>query len=197
MLQSCRPPQMGHGIGNKHHLGAPLAQPPNQFPILACAGEERIEDIPIFSLAFQEAITPEENVSGVTYQSSRIELFNCRKRIETTNGIQERIGFFERTTRDGGIVVIECGYQPLQPVLWRNGVVVDERDQVARRPGNALVSSPRDPAAIAVENNDDFIRQPSLFRKPLLAQRERLPPESGNHDRDLVLISMEFQRSPS
>lgn len=197
MLQSCRPPQMGHGIGNKHHLGAPLAQPPNQFPILACAGEERIEDIPIFSLAFQEAITPEENVSRVTYQSSRIELFNCRKRIETTNGIQERIGFFERTTRDGGIVVIECGYQPLQPVLWRNGVVVDERDQVARRPGNALVSSPRDPAAIAVENNDDFIRQPSLFRKPLLAQRERLPPESRNHDRDLVLISMEFQRSPS
>ena len=197
MLQSCRPPQMGHGIGNKHHLGAPLAQPPNQFPILACAGEERIEDIPIFSLAFQEAITPEENVSRVTYQSSRIELFNRRKRIETTNGIQERIGFFERTTRDGGIVVIECGYQPLQPVLWRNGVVVDERDQVTRRPGNALVSSPRDPAAIAVENNDDFIRQPSLFRKPLLAQRERLPPESRNHDRDLVLISMEFQRSPS
>ena len=52
-------------------------------------------------------------------------------------------------------------------------------------------------AAIAVENNDDFIRQPSLFRKPLLAQRERLPPESRNHDRDLVLISLELQRSPS
>lgn len=197
MLQSCRPPQMGHGIGNKHHLGAPLAQPPNQFPILACAGKERIKDVPIFPLAFQEAITPEENVSRVTYQSSRIELFNRRKRIETTNGIQERIGFFERATGDGSIVVIDGGYQPFQPVLWRNGVVVDERDQVARRPGNALVSSPRDPAAIAVENNDDFIRQPSLFRKPLLAQRERLPPESRNHDRDLVLISMEFQRSPS
>ena len=197
MLQSCRPPQMGHGIGNKHHLGAPLAQPPNQFPILACAGKERIEDIPIFPLAFQEVIPPEENISGVAYQSSRIELFNCRKRIETTNGIQERIGFFERATGDGSIVVIDGGYQPFQPVLWRNGVVVDERDQVARRPGNALVSSPRDPAAIAVENNDDFIRQPSLFRKPLLAQRERLPPESRNHDRDLVLISLELQRSPS
>ena len=97
MLQSCRPPQMGHGIGNNTIL-APVAQPPNQFPNLACAVKSGLKTYPSSLLAFQEAITPEENVSGVAYQSSGSST-NRRKRIETTNGIQERIGFFERTHR--------------------------------------------------------------------------------------------------
>ena len=136
------PPQVSHGIRHVDRPGTIPAHPPHQFPILSGCLECFTEQIAVTLEQTIEHGPGKHDIPAVADPPSGIQKNAIRHRTPATDRIEQGIGFLKRPARHLGSMCIERLDQSFEPIVRRNGIIVDEGDQIALCLPNPCITPP-------------------------------------------------------